>query len=116
MLADEHECGYSDIELYGALEDRTCYLCGHINHTDKVGRLSKHCQAPKCRMLWEYWCLSPFPRPCQALSFKRRSYLGARIVSIFGLGSRKLYDIPQALLFDFLLSAMIERMAHEQNH
>lgn len=116
-IADENDAAYSNLEL-GDPQERTCQVCGTVCQTTESGILPRNCDNSQCAGLRDFWGVQEFPAfqrlTYQGLKKKRADYLKSRLQMFFGCTSFK--QIPNELRFDFLLTAMVERVAYEKNN
>lgn len=94
--------------------DRTCSLCGHVNDTDERGELPDFCANPRCAEVRRFWCINGIWTFTPKATTKRGAFLRSRLEMVFGV--RTIHAAPEELRFEFLASAMIERIAHESQH
>lgn len=117
-IADENEACYSNLEEYADPDNRKCQLCGAVCQTTDFGLMPRECSNKQCEALRKYWGVLGFPRFSQLATTgktaSRSQYLKARIQKTFGCN--RMSAIPFELRFDFMLSTMIERIAHESNN
>ncbi len=120
VIADENYSPYSDLEDYGKASQRACELCGSACITNEAGIIWS-CINEKCVELRSFWGIhgplgfSHISSGKPGLNRSNRySYLKTRMRSI--LHCEKISEIPAEIRFVFLLSAMVERIAHEKNN
>lgn len=120
VLASEVDSvGFTWLADFRDPEQRKCGICSKVNDTNEFGSMNQYCSDKKCAALKKYWQifgdLSHFSNfNIQNKDVKNRgNYLKARMKKF--LNVTKLSQIPIELRYEFLLTAMIERMAHEQN-
>ena len=120
-IADGNGCSYSSLDLYGDSINRTCQICGTVCNTSNCGELPRNCENRQCASMREFWGVLGFPTFYRLKSSgiknkeaARPQYLKTRMRLIFGCN--RISEIPAELRFDFLLSTMVERIAHEANN
>lgn len=113
-IADELGIGYSWLANCTPY-DRQCRLCGTLCETNEFGSIPRNCDNPRCASVRTFWGIQSFPR-CDIFNYRgnRGPYLRKRMERHFG--ASKLSEIPDEIRFEFLLSAMLERIAHESQH
>lgn len=101
-------------------EYRTCPICGTVSRTSNSGGYPDECSNAQCQEIRSFWGIGN-GWSISSLGFKsntnRGTYLRNRIRSTFGERERKhdawLIKVPESLRFVYLLSIMVERIAHE---
>ena len=121
MLSDAHGWAYSFIADSQDPSERTCGICGTVCGTDTHGRNPRVCENKQCQQVREFFSINnevAYPRYWNKFSLKakttrakRASFLKRKISEI--PMAKRLIDIDESILFEFLLNAMIERIAYE---
>lgn len=115
-IAGEHGIEYCDLEQCD-IESRTCAVCFTINDVDSPGYfLPQICANNDCQEIRKYWGITASVSEFSYIRCEktRAAWLRNRIKKVFHTGS-SLSHINEDLRFDFLLNAMIERIAIEAN-
>lgn len=112
-IADEIGVYYSNLEETDK-ESRTCSICGALTDTTEYGRVSTICSNNDCEKLRVFWGINESVDKFWHISGKKEksNWLRYRIKRTFHTG-QMLSVIPKQLRFEFLLMAMIERLAYE---
>lgn len=126
IAEDVNHAPYDDIEEYREPNNRSCFICGAIHQTsEKGGFKGKSCTTKHCKNIKSFFDLrGNINEPQYLISGKetvneilnRASWL-RRFINKAGFEKvhygGALAQIPEEIRFEFLLNAMIKRIAHE---
>lgn len=108
---------FSDLEILGSEEKRRCEICGTVSNSNNDG-LCESCDNAACEEIRGYFSICDYPYARRKGGAGANNHVGLRAAFLGGKlrsdGYKRISDIPVDIRFNYLITAMLERVVSEK--